>query len=76
MEALPCLVPDRRRYRAVVEPISEGAWHVTVRELPKTWTVAFDRSEVERRARHRIALDLGVHPDDFDVVVVWSGGAA
>jgi hypothetical protein len=42
---------------------------VTVRELPDTWTVAFAEGEVEERARHRIALDLGLRADDIEVTV-------
>ncbi len=60
----------RESYTVVAEAIPRGAWHVTVLELPATWTVAFGRDEVDRRARERIALDLGCHPSDFDVEVV------
>jgi hypothetical protein len=59
----------RARYTVVAEPITLRAVHLRVRELPDTWTVAFDRDEVEERARYRIALDLGCHPSDFDVTV-------
>jgi hypothetical protein len=48
----------------------EEAWHLTVRELPATWTVAFRLDELEPRARQRIALDLGCEPQDFDVDMV------
>ncbi len=54
----------------MVEQISRDAWHVTVRELPATWTVAFSLDDIEARSRERIALDLGLHPADFDVEVV------
>lgn len=57
-------------YTIVAERIGDEAWHLTVRELPDTWTVAFARDDLERRGRERIALDLGVHPSDFDVRVV------
>ena len=63
----------RPLYRVVAEPVGGSAWHLTVVELPATWTVAFDRSEVESRARRRIAIDLGVHSDDFDVAITWRG---
>ncbi len=55
--------------------VEVDAWHVTVRQFPLTWTVAFERSEVESRARRQIAVDVGLHPDDFDLLVVWLGDA-
>lgn len=60
----------RQSYTVIAEAIPRGAWHLTVVELPATWTVAFGREEVDRRARERIALDLGCHPRDFDIEVV------
>ena len=66
------MAPERQaraRYTVVAQPITLRAVHLRVRELPDTWTVAFDRDEVEERARYRIALDLGCHPSDFDVTV-------
>lgn len=66
--------PDRRAerpvYTVIVEQMAPDAWHLTVRELPATWTVAFARHDIEQRSRERIALDLGMHPTDFDVRVV------
>ena len=56
------------------KPVGAGYWHLTVDELPATWTVAFERSDVEARARARIALDLGLHRDDFDIAIIWPGG--
>ncbi|HVL54465.1 MAG TPA: hypothetical protein VM344_09425 [Vitreimonas sp.] len=61
---------SRDQYTVVAEPIEAGAWHVTVRELSATWTVAFDRDELEGRARERIALDLRCHPTDFDIRII------
>ena len=55
----------------VVEQIAPSAFHLTVRELPATWTVAFDRDEIEERARGRIALDLNCDPGDFDVTLEY-----
>ena len=69
------MAPDGRAesarplFTVVAEQIGDDAWHVTVRELPDTWTVAFSRGEIETRARHRIALDLAVEPSEFDVTV-------
>jgi len=61
---------DRATYTVVAERMAPEAWHITVRELPATWTVAFSREDLEQRSRERIALDLGCHPDDFDVRVL------
>jgi hypothetical protein len=63
--------PDaiRARYTILVEQVGPSAFHLTVRELPETWTVAFDRDEIEQRARQRIALDLRCHPTDFDIAL-------
>ena len=61
---------ERARYTVVAEPMGRDAWHLTVRELPDTWTVAFARDELEKRARERIALDIGGHPEDFDVHIL------
>jgi hypothetical protein len=61
---------ERARYTVVAEPMGRNAWHITVRELPDTWTVAFARTELEKRARERIALDIGGHTSDFDVHVL------
>jgi hypothetical protein len=57
------------RFTIVAEEIVPGGWHVTVRELPDTWTVAFAKGEVEERARHRIALDLGLDAADIEVTI-------
>ena len=57
----------RATYTVMAEPMGADAWHITVRELPDTWTVAFRRDDFEARSRERIALDLGCHPEDFDV---------
>ena len=54
----------------LAERIAPDAWHLSVRELPATWTVAFSLDELEARGRERIALDLGCHPDDFDIRVI------
>ena len=59
--------PERTRYTVVAEAMAPDAWHITVRELPATWTVAFTRNDLDSRSRERIALDLGCHPDDFDI---------
>jgi hypothetical protein len=59
----------RDRFTVVAEEVAAEAWHLTVRELPDTWTVAFSLDELEHRARQRIALDLGCDPGDFDIVV-------
>jgi hypothetical protein len=61
---------DRAAYTIVAEPMASDAWHLTVRELPETWTVAFSRDDLELRSRERIALDLGCHPQDFDIRVL------
>ena len=37
------------------------------RELPATWTVAFDRDKIQQRTRQRITLDLGCHPSHFNI---------
>ena len=66
--------PERASYTVVAEPMAPDAWHLTVRELPATWTVAFSRDDLEHRARERIALDLGCHPGDFDVRIVMALG--
>jgi hypothetical protein len=57
------------RFNVVAEQVAPEAWHLTVRELPSTWTVAFARRDIERRARERIALDLGIEPSEMDVVI-------
>jgi hypothetical protein len=61
---------ERATYTVQVERIDDAAWHLTVRELPETWTVAFGRDELEPRARERIALDLDCHPSDFDLRII------
>jgi hypothetical protein len=70
MASQPVPRTERLSYTVVAEPMAADAWHVTVRELPATWTVAFSREDLEGRARERIALDCGCHPDDFDVRIV------
>ena len=70
MKSEPQHRPERARYTVVAEPMGPEAWHLTVRELPATWTVGFSRAELESRARERIALDVGGHPDDFDVRIL------
>jgi predicted RNase H-like HicB family nuclease len=62
---------ERKTYTVVAQWMGHDAWHVTVRELPFTWTVAFGLNELESRARERIALDLGVSRQDFDVTVEY-----
>jgi hypothetical protein len=49
--------------------VAEHGWHLTVRELPGTWTVAFTREEIERRARMRIAVDTGLDLDGFEIAI-------
>ncbi len=61
--------PRRDRFTVLAEAIETDVWHLTVLELPGTWTVAFSPDELESRARTRIALDVGCDPDEFDVVV-------
>jgi len=63
----PQLPRRRASFTIVAERMAPDAWHLQVRELPATWTVAFSRAEIEWRARERIAIDLGCHPADFDV---------
>jgi hypothetical protein len=62
---------ERKTYTVIAQWMGHDAWHVTVRELPFTWTVAFGLKELESRARERIALDLGVSRQDFDVTVEY-----
>ena len=62
--------PGRASYTVVADPMAPDAWHITVRELPATWTVAFAREDLDARARERIALDVGCHPDDFDIRIL------
>ena len=59
-----------RRYTVLVEQVAKDAWHLTVSELPATWTVAFSREEIERKARDRIALDVGIHPDAMEIRLI------
>jgi predicted RNase H-like HicB family nuclease len=61
---------NRPRYTVVATAVTEDAWHLTVRELPETWTVAFSAEELESRARVRIALDTQVAPEDFELTIV------
>ena len=63
----------RRVFTVLSEPMGGDAWHVTVAELPATWTVAFTFAEIERRARERIAIDLGVSRFDFDLTLTDEG---
>jgi hypothetical protein len=56
-------------YTLDVFSVGQGAWHIEVRELPQTWTVAFELAEIEQRARQRISLDTGLEPDEFDVTI-------
>jgi hypothetical protein len=56
----------RAHFTLALEPVGDS-WHVTVRELPRTWTVAFSTEEIEDRARNRISLDTGLDTRDFDV---------
>ena len=55
------MTPKPVIYTVDAEPIAT-AWHLTVRELPLTRTVAFSPGAIEDRARMRIALDLRVDP--------------
>ncbi len=63
------MAPEPVIYTVDAEPVAI-AWHLTVRELPLTWTVAFSPGAIEDRARMRIALDLGVDPLSFGLMVV------
>lgn len=67
MQPEPQVPNGRPTYTVVAERIAVDAWHVTVRELPATWTVAFAQGDLEQRSRERIALDLECHPQDFDI---------
>ncbi|HVL54346.1 MAG TPA: hypothetical protein VM344_08820 [Vitreimonas sp.] len=62
---------QRERFTVIVEALEEEehAWLLTVRELPRTWTVTFSQGHIEAAARQRIALDLGCGPHDFDIAV-------
>ena len=71
MGAAPQPRTARKTFTVVAQWIGHGAWHITVRELPFTWTVAFGAEEVESRARERIALDIGVSRRDFDMTVEY-----
>jgi predicted RNase H-like HicB family nuclease len=62
--------PGQRAFRVVAEAVDDGAWHVTVPELPGTWTVAFALDDIAPRARQRIALDTGLDPEAVDVEIV------
>ena len=64
--------PGRPRYTVAAHRIDRDAWHLTVNEIPDSWTVAFSADELESRARQQIALDANTDPDDFDLVVVRS----
>jgi predicted RNase H-like HicB family nuclease len=59
--------PARLQFTVVVEQIAANGFDLRVPELPGTWTVAFERDEIEARARTRIALDTGYAADEFDV---------
>lgn len=59
--------PIRPLFTVVVEQVAANGFDLRVPELPGTWTVAFDRDEIEARARTRIALDTGHAVDEFDV---------
>jgi hypothetical protein len=60
---------ERARFTVAVESVAEHGWHLTVIELPGTWTVAFAREEIEERVRTRIALDTGLDPHAFDIAI-------
>jgi hypothetical protein len=70
---MPLRDPEHHRvsYTVTAEPIALGAWHITVRELPETWTVAFERRDIESRIRRQIARDVGAEPDAFDVRIEY-----
>jgi hypothetical protein len=63
--------PRRERFTVVAEAITGEveAWHITVRELPETWTVAFSPTEFETAGRRRIALEEA----DRAGPAVWPG---
>jgi hypothetical protein len=65
--------PERFTVTAEVIDADVEAWHLTVHELPDSWTVAFSRAELETAARRRIALDLGCSRDDFDIAIETHG---
>ena len=65
--------PRAARFTVVVESVAADAWHLTVQELPETWTVAFSADALEANARDRIALDTGLDPSDFEITLVPVG---
>ena len=67
---------DRQRSRYTVDALRVGpdAWHVSVRELPNLWTVAFtDIHPIDRRVKALIADELGSSRDAIELVVVLEG---
>jgi hypothetical protein len=58
-------------------PVYHAKWQwdgkgadIEILELPGVWTVAPTATDVDHTTRHRIAIELGVSEDAFDVVVV------
>jgi hypothetical protein len=72
----------RRARRAIVRgdrPVYHAKWEwdgngaeIEILELPGLWTIAPTAHDVDRTARHRIALELGVEEAGFDLVVIGS----
>ncbi|MFL5680334.1 MAG: hypothetical protein ACJ77B_07015 [Chloroflexota bacterium] len=60
----------RHRFTVAVDSLSPGAWHVSVLELPATWTVAFAADDIEKRVVERIALDTGLDPAEVEIVLI------
>ena len=61
---------ERARFTVEATQVTSFAWHLTVRGLPDTWTVAFDDQDFEQKIRTRIATDLEMDRDAFDVSIV------
>ena len=59
----------RPRYTIVATAIGGDTWDISIPELLDTSTVALSEHEIEPNARHRIAADTLMQPDDFDVDV-------
>ncbi len=66
---------ERPTYR-VKSAVDDAGYEVWIPELPGVWTVTTSRKGVEAAARMRIALELGVPEDAFDVEVPASTDGA
>ena len=51
------------------ELVEDGAWHVTVDELPHIWTVAFDRDSMAERVMARLLVEHSLGPEDVELVL-------